>query len=81
MTERQPIEGISCWETCEGCFYWSEMIAHAWGGPLEAMCLKEDCEHHLKYTKNGCGDYTVICDDLGAIDSPARLVFDGGRAK
>ena len=59
---------------CQGCRYWSEMIA-AWhgSGPIKALCLNPD-----KLSKRG--QYTTgrdTCEmwaagDLGAIDEPGE---------
>lgn len=39
--------------SCEGCMYWSELLAQAiGGGPVQAMCLHPDKKRI--YTYSGC---------------------------
>jgi hypothetical protein len=41
--------------SCNGCKYWSEMIAHSIdGGPVEAMCFNKLSPNHNLYTLWGC---------------------------
>jgi hypothetical protein len=47
-------------QKCKTCCFWSEMIACAiGGGPLMAMCLNDNSNHHQKMTKesDGCEDW------------------------
>lgn len=40
---------------CEGCKFWSEMVAHAIGNePVKAMCLNEHGPHYGKMVHKGC---------------------------
>jgi hypothetical protein len=40
---------------CNGCKYWSEMIAHSIdGGPVEAICFNKLSPNHNLYTNFGC---------------------------
>lgn len=42
---------------CEGCCYWSEMVAQSIGGdPVEAMCLNDNSDSYQKMVRNGCHD-------------------------
>ncbi len=44
------------WHTrnCDGCKYWSELMAQFVDGVLKAMCLNEDSDKYQKYSKMGC---------------------------
>ena len=46
---------------CNTCSAWSELIARAHGGPVEAMCLKPDSPMTGKYTtgRHGCHQHTT----------------------
>ena len=58
-------------KTCEGCRFWSEILAQSVGsGPIEAFCLCDDGPKAMRYVKA-----TDFCPSwksghLGAIDSP-----------
>jgi hypothetical protein len=53
-------------EKCDGCKWWSDMIAQCiGGGPVEAYCLNPDSSKFGTYTLNGC----VKKEDGLAIDS------------
>ena len=40
---------------CDGCMWWSEMLAYAdGGGPVKAMCLNESSPRYKKYSVMGC---------------------------
>jgi hypothetical protein len=42
-------------DNCNGCKYWSEMIAHSIdGGPVQAMCFNKLSKNHNTYTYFGC---------------------------
>lgn len=55
---------------CKGCKYWSEMVARACGGPVEAMCLAAASPNSSQYTvaSTTCDAYEPGYD--GAIDQP-----------
>ena len=57
--------------TCEGCKFWSEMVASAeGGGPIRAYCLHESMAGKSYYTRmtcDGCEHYEAGV----AIDHPA----------
>ncbi len=43
---------------CEGCQYWSEMVAESIGcGPIKAMCLNDESGHYNKMVNHGCDNY------------------------
>jgi hypothetical protein len=57
---------------CKGCRYWSEMIARAHGGPVEALCLVQGGPKSGKYCRA-----EFVCDrwergHLGAVDEPCE---------
>jgi hypothetical protein len=58
---------------CEGCKFWSEMVAESiGGGPLEALCLNQDGKYSGEFTPG-----YVSCDkwesgEFGAVDDPER---------
>lgn len=57
-------------ERCNTCRFWSEMLAQANGGPVEAYCLAEGGPYSGHYTTG-----RQHCDKwkhglFGAIDSP-----------
>ncbi len=58
--------------TCEGCLYWSELLAQCEDGCIKAMCLNWHSPHYQKYTWDGCVGYTVGL----AIDDPSRHYDD-----
>jgi hypothetical protein len=59
--------------TCEGCRYWSEMIACAGGGrPLEALCLAEESPLRGQYTPGSQSCEAWASGDEGAIDAPGN---------
>lgn len=60
--------------SCEGCMFWSELIARSIGGrPLEALCLNLVARNYGIYTHAGCDDF-----EAGpAIDDPD----EGGGAR
>lgn len=45
-------EGEAVSDGCEGCKYWSEMLAEARGSVVVAMCLHP--ERKRDYTSRGC---------------------------
>lgn len=55
--------------SCDGCKFWSELIAEAvGGGPLKAMCLNSDSVYSQEMTYQGCTKF-----ELGpSIDDPDR---------
>ena len=57
---------------CKGCRYWSEMIARAHGGPVEAMCLGPMSPARGKYMAGHrtCADWAS--GHLGAVDEPGQ---------
>jgi hypothetical protein len=59
---------------CRDCQFWSEMIARAVGGPVEAMCLAPATPRYGKYTRGGegCSSFLAGRDEFLAIDDPAR---------
>ena len=62
---------------CKGCRYWSEMIARAHQGPLEAYCLSPGEMHgKWKSEKQTCSGWKS--GHLGAIDEPGN---DGDKYK
>lgn len=51
---------------CDGCKWWSEMVAEAVGcGPILALCLNSDSPHSGKMVRSGCDCYEegVSVDD------------------
>lgn len=63
-------------ETCETCFFWSEMLAQSVGSGIQAICLAPDGPKHGKYTgrREACALHQLLpSDQLGACDSPARM--------
>lgn len=59
--------------TCNGCRWWSEMIAHATAGaPLEAMCLNpvSPCTGRFTKERDTCAHYGT--NHLGAVDEPGQ---------
>lgn len=60
---------------CKTCRFWSEMLAHSLGGPIEAYCL----QGRGPKASQGYTSESFACDawkesTIGAIDSPG---FDG----
>lgn len=58
-------------QQCDGCRFWSEMVAQAWGGgPMEALCLSEKSPYHSKYTtpRRSCAAWKS--NHHGAVDAP-----------
>lgn len=55
---------------CEGCRYWSEMIAKSGPREVEAMCLAEGGPFKGKYTEGSktCDAYAK--NSCGAVDEP-----------
>lgn len=54
---------------CENCRYWSDKLAQAIGGPVEAVCLVREGPHSGRYTPG-----SASCDKwedapLGPVDS------------
>ena len=58
---------------CNGCRYWSEMMAQSiGGGPITAMCLNSKSEFYGEY-KIGRGSCSVWASgEFGAIDEPGQ---------
>ena len=61
---------------CKDCRFWSEMIAHALEGQLEAYCLAPNGPHHGRFTPR-----LESCDhwadgSLGAVDVPPYDKYD-----
>ena len=53
--------------TCEGCKWWSEMLANSVGcGPILALCLNEDSNHSERMVHHGCAKYAAG----SAVDDP-----------
>lgn len=62
--------------TCEGCRYWSEMVAQSIGlGPMEALCLRDASPHGGTMTKetDTCSEWKEATH--GAIDDPSHRVM------
>ena len=60
-------------ENCEGCRYWSEMLAFCDGaGPVQAMCLCDAGPKRGKYTigRESCQKWES--GHLGAVDDPCE---------
>lgn len=58
-------------QNCEGCRYWSEMMAQSIGcGPIEAVCLSLDGPKRGRYViaRTVCEKWAH--NGLGAVDSP-----------
>lgn len=58
---------------CEGCRFWSEMLAMAeGGGPVQAMCLCHSGPKRGKYMtgRNSCPEWKS--GHLGAVDDPCE---------
>jgi len=58
---------------CNGCRYWSEMLAFCeGGGAVQAMCLCKDSKNYNKYTigRSFCPEWKS--GYLGAIDDPSE---------
>lgn len=53
---------------CAGCRYWSEMLAQARGGRVEAMCLATD--QPTRYTPGWHTCESWQSGYMGAIDEP-----------
>lgn len=46
--------------SCDGCKYWSELIAQSvGGGPVEAMCLNKESTNSQEMVHGGCDYYEV----------------------
>lgn len=44
--------------TCDGCKFWSELIAGTIGGEVvKAMCLNPQSHQYQKMVCGGCGEY------------------------
>ena len=58
VTRAYPVDPPT---SCEGCRYWSELIARVTYGhftsAVEAMCLSAESEHAGQYAYGGCGMY------------------------
>ena len=61
---------------CDGCRYWSDMIARAGGattnprGDTEALCLSKDGPHAKQYTTADQTCASFARDTYGKVDSP-----------
>ncbi len=58
---------------CNGCRYWSEMIAQSIGGaPVQALCLSPTSPRRLQYLSGtqSCTDWAS--GHLGAVDEPGQ---------
>ena len=67
-------------KNCHGCRYWSEMLAQACGGPMEAVCLARKSPNSGKYTSK-----QTTCDawedgSMGAVDQPGGDPYAGEPA-
>lgn len=59
--------------TCDGCKYWSELVAASEGcDPIKAMCLNPDSGHYQKMVRRGCEDK----QEGRAIDDPSYRAGD-----
>lgn len=57
--------------TCEGCRYWSEMVARSHGGgPVEALCLANEGPRSGKYTTARTTCTSWASGHFGAVDDP-----------
>lgn len=55
--------------TCDGCKFWSELIARQVGdGPMQAMCLNVESHRYQKMVDGGCDQHT----EGRPIDDPSR---------
>lgn len=55
--------------TCDGCKFWSELIAQQLGdGEMQAMCLNADSHRYQQIMNGGCDKHTPG----RAIDDPSR---------
>ena len=41
-------------KTCEGCKYWSELMAMVSYGKIEAVCLNNESIHNGKFVSKSC---------------------------
>ena len=57
-------------KNCKGCRYWSEMIARAHGGPVEALCLSEAGPLKGSYTSASRTCDAWASGHHGAVDEP-----------
>jgi hypothetical protein len=61
---------------CDGCRYWSEMIARAGGwttnprGDTEALCLAKNSPYALQYTTGETTCLAFARNTCGAVDEP-----------
>lgn len=55
---------------CNGCRYWSEMVAEAWGcGPVKALCLGRGAlKGKMTAGDQSCSEWAS--NHFGAVDSP-----------
>lgn len=54
--------------SCDGCKFWSEMVAEGTvGGPLKALCLNYKGPHHSEMVHRGCSKY----EQGPSIDNPS----------
>lgn len=55
--------------TCDGCKFWSELIAMSNGaGQLDALCLNPESHRYNRMVEGGCDKHTPG----RAIDDPSR---------
>ncbi len=60
-------------DTCDGCKFWSELIAQAiGGGPVQAWCLNPDSPMYHRYAHLGCEKHTPG----RAIDDPSPVASE-----
>lgn len=55
---------------CKGCRYWSEMIARAECGDVEALCLSQDSPMQGEFTRGNVSCLEWASGNDGAIDEP-----------
>lgn len=55
--------------SCDGCKFWSELVAAAIGGEeMKALCLNTESHRYQKMVCSGCDKY----EEGRAIDDPSR---------
>jgi hypothetical protein len=63
-------------KSCDGCKFWSELIARAiGGGPLQAICLSHESGHYGAYVHRGCESFSAG----RAIDDPSPTADEINR--
>ena len=59
---------------CDGCQYWSEMVAQSLGGgPMRALCLNPNSPLYNTMANTGCSEYAPG----RPIDDPAYVAGEG----